>query len=88
MADLFPPLKLRPNFHRWDTGIHPGYEQVIENISAFAYKSGTVPRHFFNEAFHEFLAELLHDLRCASGEETCGVAHGGIGAPSAIDDNP
>jgi hypothetical protein len=61
---------------------------VIEDIGALAYKAGTVPRHCFDEAFDEFLAELLHDLRCAPGEETCGMAHGGIGAPSAVDDSP
>src|SRR6267142_2411749 len=61
---------------------------MIEDIGALAYQAGTVPRHCFDEALDEFLAELLHDLRCAPGEETCGVTHGGIGTPSAVNDSP
>jgi FtsP/CotA-like multicopper oxidase with cupredoxin domain len=37
---------------------------VIENIGALAYKADTVPSHCLDEALHEFLAELLHHLRC------------------------
>src|SRR6266850_1527216 len=60
MADLLPPRELRPNFLRMDSRTHPGNEKVIKHVSALGDEAGMISRHRFDQAFDEFLAELLN----------------------------
>src|ERR1700730_18698842 len=88
MADLLPPRELRPNFLRMDTRIHPGYEKVIEHVGALGDEAGMISRHRLDQAFDEFLAELLNHLGSAPRKESRGMARRGIGSFPAIDDCP
>src|SRR3954451_21224555 len=70
MAHLLSPHQLGPYFLWSNSCVHPGDEKMIKHIGAFGDEAVMVPSHGFNQAFDEFLAELLHDLGSASAKQT------------------
>src|SRR5258708_21396477 len=88
MAHLLPPRKLRPNLLWMDSRVNPGDKKVIEHIRALGDETSVIPCHRFDQAFDEFLAELLNHLGGTPGKQFRRVAYRGVEILPAVNDLP
>src|SRR3954470_23344723 len=66
---FFALFQLCPDLLGPQTGIHPGDEQMVQYIGALSHEPIPVSRDGFDQALDEFLAQLLHHLRRALGQQ-------------------